>query len=318
MKTVILRADKPDSQDDRKDIVIRGLESGITDFILREEDREFESLGRMNAIYSPEILSVDSPESAKIALAESGKKAYIDFKGEWKIIPLENILSEASAKGISVYAVAHDEKEADIFLNVLERGADGIIVDRILTRSNGKQSVELCSVTVTSIKPAGTGDRVCIDTCSMMKPGEGMLIGSQSNCLLLVQSESEENGYVETRPFRVNAGAVHSYVFSSDRTRYLSELKSGEEIAICDRNGSVRKATVGRCKIESRPMVMVSFASNGKEYGAILQNAETVRLVTADGSVSVTELKEGDMILAKIDATGRHFGMPVAENIREI
>ena len=46
--------------------------------------------------------------------------------------------------------------------------------------------IKLTSATITRVKPVGMGDRVCIDTCSLMKPGEGMLIGSQSNGLFPV------------------------------------------------------------------------------------------------------------------------------------
>lgn len=46
----------------------------------------------------------------------------------------------------------------------------------------------------------------------MLRPGEGLLVGSYAAGLLLVHSEVEDTGYINARPFRVNAGAVHSYV----------------------------------------------------------------------------------------------------------
>jgi len=65
-------------------------------------------------------------------------------------------------------------------------------------------------------------------------------------------------------------------------------------------------------------MLIVSAVRGGTEYTTILQNAETVRLVTPKGSVSVSDLKKGDEVLVLIDEGGRHFGMPVNEKIKEI
>jgi 3-dehydroquinate synthase II len=51
----------------------------------------------------------------------------------------------------------------------------------------------------------------------------------------------------------------------------------------------------------------------------ILQNAETIRLMTTAGKLlSVTELKVGDEVLGYAKpASGRHFGMEVDEYIVE-
>lgn len=65
-----------------------------------------------------------------------------------------------------------------------------------------------------------------------------------------------ESQYINSRPFRVNAGAVHAYVQApGNKTAYLSELKSGSEVLVVDAAGRARTAVVGRCKIETRPMV---------------------------------------------------------------
>lgn len=50
--------------------------------------------------------------------------------------------------------------------------------------------------------------RVCVDLCSNMVPGEGMLVGSFARGLFLVHSECAESAYINSRPFRVNAGPV--------------------------------------------------------------------------------------------------------------
>ncbi len=70
------------------------------------------------------------------------------------------------------------------------------------------------------------GDRVCLDTVSNMVPGEGMLVGNAGSGFFLVHSESLENPYVAARPFRVNAGAVHAYLYLPEgKTKYLSEVE---------------------------------------------------------------------------------------------
>lgn len=253
---------------------------------------------------------------------------YIVIEGkDWKVIPLENLLAELADKDVKIIAKARDINEASVALQTLEKGAHGVLVDtddikaiREIANaiSSKKGEIGLIQATVTAVKDAGTGDRVCIDTCTLMEPGEGMLVGNTSSGLFLVQSEAEESQYVASRPFRVNAGAVHEYVLVGEKTRYLSELASGDTALIVDKQGNVKKATIGRVKIERRPMLYIEAEAGGQKYSAILQNAETIKLVGADGSsIPVTKLKEGDKILVKAEKEARHFGMKIDETIIE-
>ena len=50
--------------------------------------------------------------------------------------------------------------------------------------------------------------RVCVDTASLLAPGEGLLVGSFARALFLVHSECAQSAYISSRPFRVNAGPV--------------------------------------------------------------------------------------------------------------
>lgn len=43
--------------------------------------------------------------------------------------------------------------------------------------------------TVTRVERLGMGDRVCVDLCSTMRPGEGLLVGNFARALFLVHSE---------------------------------------------------------------------------------------------------------------------------------
>ena len=82
-------------------------------------------------------------------------------------------------------------------------------------------------------------------------------------------------------------------------------------------------ATIGRIKTEVRPMLMITAqmeTPEGTRTGSVfLQNAETIRLVRPDGTpVSVVALRPGDEVICRADVAGRHFGMRIQENIREI
>jgi 3-dehydroquinate synthase II len=163
------------------------------------------------------------------------------------------------------------------------------------------------------------GDRVCIDTCTSMGLGEGMLVGNSSAALFLVHSESIENPYVAPRPFRVNAGGVHAYtLLPGGRTKYLSELKTGDEALAVRYDGGVQSTIIGRVKIEKRPMLLLEADAGGKTVSLILQNAETIRLVGPGGKpISVVDLEKGSEILVYLEEAGRHFGVKVEESITE-
>jgi 3-dehydroquinate synthase II len=163
------------------------------------------------------------------------------------------------------------------------------------------------------------GDRVCVDTCTMLGEGQGMLVGDTSSAFLLVHAETLENPYVEPRPFRVNAGAVHAYALMPDgKTAYLSELAGGDEVLVADPCGGTTVATVGRVKIERRPLLRIRAECGDQDASLILQNAETIRLVDETGrAVSVVDLVVGDRVLGVAEEGGRHFGFSVKERICE-
>jgi 3-dehydroquinate synthase II len=222
----------------------------------------------------------------------------------------------------------NDEEEAKLYFETLEVGVDGVVLNTVnikkvhalrkLMDELEIKNVKLVSAKVTKIKSLGMGDRVCIDTCSILEMGEGMLIGSQSNGLFLVHSESIESEYADTRPFRVNAGPVHSYILTTeDKTRYLSDLKAGDEILVVDCDGNAHPVVLGRLKIEKRPLVLLEAQHENKKFNIILQNAETIRLVSGGKPVSIVDLNEDDSILMWVGEKGRHFGMKVDESIVE-
>ena len=247
---------------------------------------------------------------------------------DWKVIPLENLIAGLQKLDVEIIAGVQNAEEAKLALETLEHGSDGVFLDTdnfseikkvaAVRDRSGMEKIPLVKAKVTKVKPVGMGDRVCVDTASLMVLGEGMLIGSQSNGLFLVHSESEESPYVAARPFRVNAGAVHAYIRVGEKTRYLSELASGDEVLIIDPEGETRPAVVGRVKIERRPLMLVEAEVEGTKIKTLLQNAETIKLVGSDGKpVPVTALKEGDEVLVYFEAAARHFGIKIEETIIE-
>ncbi len=242
---------------------------------------------------------------------------------DWRVIPLENLIARTRGKSKLIAEVANAE-DAKLVLETLELGTDGVLLQAsdadelmkaIALVKKQAPKIELVPAEVTVVKQISTGARVCVDTCDLMAPGEGMLIGVQAAGFFLVEAEVHENPYVQSRPFRVNAGSLSMYTLASlQKTRYLSELKAGDEVLIVDRNGKARPASVGRVKIELRPLILVEAEAEGKKIKTILQNAETIRLVTPKGSKPVTELKAGDEVLAHIaTSSGRHFGVAVPD-----
>ncbi|MBI5118343.1 3-dehydroquinate synthase II [Candidatus Poribacteria bacterium] len=317
-----------------KDIVIRALECGADAVVVpRGCTARVKELGLISTVAEDgdikpgkDVLSIEvNGKDDEVRAARSPKdKLLILRMKDWTIIPLENLIAQRGGLFVEV----KDSKTARTAVNILEKGVDGVVLFTEDANEVGKTvdiihgimpTLRIETATVVETKLLGMGDRVCIDTCSQMNPGQGMLIGNASDAFFLVQSESEENPYVAARPFRVNAGPVHAYILNPDgKTRYLSELATGDEVMVVDHKGSTQIASVGRCKIERRPLVLVVAEVGDKRVSTILQNAETIRLVQPGGkSVSVASLQRGTETLVHLEAGGRHFGMKIEETLQE-
>lgn len=273
----------------------------------------------------------------------------IDFKEDedvWTIIPAENLVAAAQATPACLIAATSTASSARVMLEALETGTDGVLLktndplEVLLLKSyieerrvQGAVAFKYDIATVTSVEAVGSGDRACVDTAVIMHPGEGALVGNFARALFLVQSECSETGYVDSRPFRINSGAVHSYMaIPGGRTAYLSELRSGREVLVVDTEGRSRSVLVGRVKVEKRPLVLVEAKIEGDDdndgdgdvVSALLQNAETVKMIgpsdDGDGgwvATSVSELKTGDKLYIMKQHGARHTGISVEEQIEE-
>ncbi|CAM3063891.1 3-dehydroquinate synthase II [Sporolactobacillus spathodeae] len=256
----------------------------------------------------------------------------VDFKDETKI-PLEQVLAEAQhqEKDVQVITKVADGVDSEVVFGVLEKGSNGVLfssssIEEIIKVGQAIQSAkkqlkqELTTLTVTDVRHLGMGERVCIDTCSYLGTDEGMLVGSFSDGGILVCSETHKLQYLPLRPFRVNAGALHSYVMgANDRTAYLSDLTAGMELIAIKTDGSARRVPIGRIKMETRPLIQITAESaSGQVVKTVLQEDWHVRVFGASGEAcNVTTVKAGDKLLGYAARPGRHLGIPVDEWIIE-
>ena len=314
-----------------KALVTLAMESGVDGVVVpREHCALVAGLSKITVLAAEDCPAVPlqgkEDEESFLARVKAGEHCVL-ARG-WEIIPVENLLAQSD----SIFAEAGSLEEARLAAGILERGVAGIVVLPEAARdiktivAECKLSLEretLVEATVTKVAPAGLGHRVCCDTIAMLHTGQGMLVGNSAAFTFLVHAETEHNDYVASRPFRVNASAVHAYIRRpGDRTSYLEELKAGSEVLVVDAQGRTMLTTIGRVKVEVRPMLLVEASvktEDGEKTGAIfLQNAETIRLTAPGGRpVSVVKLKPGDKVLVRVDEAGRHFGMRIKEDIKE-
>ena len=330
-KELWVQVDKPD-----KSLVTACLEAGVDALVLTEAGQAdaIRRLGKVK-IVAPDgdlklgeqvvVVVIRNKEDEKRAAALASHKAVIVDTTDWTIIPLENLVAQTDA----LYSYVANAEEARLAAGILEKGVRGVVVrngDAKTVRDVAKalremeEKLALVSVTLAKVKQVGMGDRVCVDTCTKMSMGEGMLVGNSSSGFFLVHAEVEESEYVASRPFRVNAGALHAYCKVPDgKTKYLSEIESGVEVVLVKHTGQTQRAVVGRAKVERRPMLLIEGKSPaGAVVSLVLQNAETVKLTLPDGNPkSVVDLKEGDKVMGFTEEAGRHFGMKVKETIVE-
>jgi 3-dehydroquinate synthase II len=318
-----------------KEVVISALESGAEAVVLpdgkSEAVREFgkiktvEANGDIVPGVDVEFIDIAGKADEDKAAAVPENKIVVLRMLDWTIIPIENLLAR---RGKDIIVQVENSEQAQLMVEILEKGVDGVVLkttDINEIKKTAKiihgisENVELVTATITNTKQLGMGDRACLDTCTQMGLGEGILVGNTASGFFLVHSESIDNPYVASRPFRVNAGAVHAYTLApGGKTKYLADLKAGDEVLVVDYEGKSQTAYLGRNKIEKRPMMLIEAEAGGQPISLVMQNAETIRLVNPAGeAISVTELKAGDEVLGHVEKAGRHFGIQVDETLIE-
>lgn len=277
---------------------------------------------------------VDDAKSLHAAIDFGKQHSYllIRFRDPTNI-PLELVIASLQATGtilIKEINSPDDTDDAIVTLGVMEVGADGVMfspkeharldefmrqLDRMDTRN-----VSIETATIVKAEPIGMGYRSCLDLTTLFTPTEGMLVGSTSQGGILCCPEVFYLPYMDLRPFRVNAGAVHSYVYNVDnRTNYMTELRAGSPVMIVGTQGQVRRAQVGRVKTEVRPLRLIEAEfKGGQRVNVIMQDDWHVRIFSDKSTpLNITELKPGDKILGHCAEPGRHVGIKVDEHIVE-
>ncbi len=314
-----------------------------TNFFIAESEEEIKELlsdkqfSERGIGFYKELKSKDD----ELTILDIAKEKQVDFvivsASDWKIIPFENLIAEMHKNDTDLIAAVTDTQEAELMLKTMEIGVDGILIlpktaNDIIELKNLMHptfKLELQTAKIVNIEIIPEAERVCVDTTSLLNIGEGLLVGSTAAGFCLIHSETFETEFVASRPFRVNAGDVSAYVLVPDedpenlyRTKYLSELKGGDKALAVTNMGEARIVSIGRVKIETRPMLRfeleVTMADKIIPISCICQNAETIRLVGEDGKAkSVVDIKRGDNVLVHIGPGATHFGTAIKETIIE-
>ncbi len=289
------------------------------------------------------FVTIDSEDTQDYARSLVGSVEWLVLSfSTWSMIPIENLVAACEDTPTKIAAVISTPEQAQGAGFALQRGVDALVISPskemieaafVIKSQRLERSVEqtiktaplpmhvgLGKLTVTSVQPGGTAERYCIDMTCLLDDGEGLLLGSSASSFLFVHGETIDSEFVPTRPFRVNAGPPHAYIrMSNGQTKYLSELQSGDNIDVVSVDGMQRSATIGRLKIELRPMILVKWIDeNDKEGNMFLQQAETVRVVGVDKKTkSITALKPGDVVIGWSDMGSRHIGAPISSAVAE-
>jgi len=322
-----------DLRDWNEDFQIAALEAGVEEVILPDQcAADSRRFGIMATVRQSELpgrftetsISADKQSDILGLMADSGRPDVLITGDQLDVLSLENLVAEDNR----FYAQVRSPEEAETALNIMQRGVGGVV---LVPRSEddiwkvarlvqaGTASIPLVDAEIIDIRQGGVGHRVFVDTICYMDQTQGTLVGNTTHGYFLVLSESIDNPYTGKRPFRVNAGSVHAYLYQpNDRTEYLSELAIGDPVLVVRNDGSTVSTRCGRAKIEKRPMLLIKAKHKDTIISIYLQNAGTVHLCCNDKPVPVTRLAVGDSIKAYIRGVeGRHCGMAVDEEIIE-
>lgn len=296
------------------------------------------------------------------------------LESSWQMIPAENIIAAAQSTGTKLAFTVKRAADVAGLAKALELGVDALCISTksgeedldlwktaFEARKERNAEVEKDSASLPSEKTAskpkpeivvgscwrrdtkGTvlADRICVDLVQKLLPEEGCWVGSSAKVMSLILSEAASSQYVPTRPFRVNAGPVHSYILLGDgiTTKYLCELQASDQVLVYNTKTKASKTVaVGRLKEEIRPCVLVELESQTTDdetdkcfcpKGQVfLQQAETVRLAQPSGDfIRVTDLEaqnggnradlRREPLLLRVMTTGTHVGKVYTGKVEE-
>lgn len=100
----------------------------------------------------------------------------------------EKMVEAFQDSSTALFAVAHNAGDAQVYLEAFDKGTDGVVLHTedpaqiyalkayLKSRREAFMGVRLVKATVTQVEPVGLGDRVCVDLCNLLHPGEGLLV----------------------------------------------------------------------------------------------------------------------------------------------
>ncbi len=277
------------------------------------------------------FISINDKESMDkaIELSKNYNTIIIQFESVTNI-PLELILAYSQQYNNTICKLINNSEDGWVASMTMEMGSQAVLmknnnIEELNKLKNKVESLSLNNIDIEELKVVGIqhvgmGDRVCVDTISKLDDDEGMIIGSTSSGGILVSSENHFLPYMDLRPFRVNAGAIHSYILCPDNTtKYLSELKAGDDVLAVNSAGRIRAVSVGRIKMEKRPMLLIKCESpKGETVNVIVQDDWHIRILSSKGTVKNSVLlKPNDVVLGYTMKKGRHLGVAIEETILE-
>jgi len=351
---------------------LKDLEPGVWVMTRDESIRRHAAGAGHKAGLSIDVMDLEREFPYCIEVCERGDDFVVIDIEHATYIPYELLLAKTEGKPTKVFrnvpikglqGVVDDINQSLNAFATMEHGIGVVlrteyaeVVESLSQRIEQRQNtpIQLVKARVEEVQHTGLGHRVCVDCTSMMSVEEGMIVGSTGWGGLFVCSETHYLPHMNLREFRVNAGAVHSYIWGpDDSVKYLSEMQAGAEVLCVDLHGNSRVVTVGRAKVERRPMLKIrcsvalddvhpkvreavlttnaarlavtpsqdtvaSEDPNRIYLNVFLQNDWHVRLMGADRKVRHATLVEpGDELLAHVELPGRHTGLRISESIFE-
>jgi 3-dehydroquinate synthase II len=188
----------------KKDLAIAALESGAEAVVLPDgESENVRQFGKIRTVekngdikpgIDVEFIDIAGKADEDKAAVVPEEKIVVLKMLDWTIIPIENLLAR---RGKNIMVRVENSKQAKLMVEILEKGVDGVVLKTDDVNEIKKcaeivqgisERIELVTATITNTKQLGMGDRACLDTCTQMTLGEGMLVGNTAAGFFLVHS----------------------------------------------------------------------------------------------------------------------------------
>src|SRR5439155_637606 len=142
-------------------------------------------------------------------------------------------------------------------------------------------------------------------------PLENLIAETKGRSKLLARTTSFDESKAALATLELGADGIALTFHDMNEILKTRDLILGESENI---SLSTAQVTVFR-PIRTGALVCVEASIGNRKITTIVQNAETVRLVTKDGSKPLSEIKPGDEVLVRSEEGGRHFGTKVADEM---